>query len=158
MVSNSKENNGTNRRADTIYWGRIIGFEPSEFQQQLHYLDAGVIFALVKLREKVGRIKISPAPGSIARNKPGSMHDISDNKLSLAIDVMPLDVSLSEFYQAAREIKEIGGIGLYPDWLPFPGAHIDLRKRKFNGALATWSGIKNAEGKQIYGGINEALV
>jgi len=124
----------------------------------LHDLDARIIFVLDALRERIGRLMISPAKGAITRIAPGSQHDISNGRLSVAIDVMPLDVSLSEFYEVARSMPEIGAIGLYPDWLPYPGAHIDLRKRKANGTLATWSGIKNAAGKQVYGGINEALV
>lgn len=151
-------NSGLGYQASKIDFKTVEGFSETEFQGQLHLLDAQVVFMLVKLRAKIGRIKISPAHGAIARTTGSktTMHyaDLSIDKLSLAIDIMPLDVDLKTAYEAAKTIREIGGIGLYPDWQPMAGLHLDLRK-KTNG-LALWAGLK-INGKQVYRGINEAL-
>lgn len=156
IMPGTSAHNGRDQRASALYWGQIKYFSKDEFNDELENLDAQIILTLEKLREKVGRIMISPAEGAITRKKPGSMHDISNGRLSLAIDVMPIDVSLKKFYDAARQLPEIGGIGLYPDWRPYPGAHIDLRKRKNNGLLATWAGV-NVDGEQVYSGIDKVL-
>lgn len=158
-VSTSQNHNGKNISAASIDWSRIPDFSPGEFHGELSRLDAGVVFALQKLRDRIGRIIISPVGSeAIARKKPGTWHDVTGGKLSKAIDIMPIDSSLEELYQAVKTIPEIGGVGVYPDWLPYPGAHIDLRARKPGGGLATWSGIKLADGSQVYRGIDEAFV
>lgn len=158
-VSKSKLHNGKDISAASIDWSRVSNFTPPEFYGQLTRLDAGVVFALQKLRDKIGRIIISPIGAqAIARERPGSWHDVTGGKLSKAIDIMPIDATLETLYEAAKTIPEIGGIGLYPDWDPYPGAHIDLRERKPGGGLATWSRFKLADGSTVDRGINEALV
>ncbi len=57
------------------------------------------------------------------------------------MDIMAPGTTLREIYYAAIGIKEIGGIGLYPDWEPHPGVHLDTRRRKSSGAVYSWMGI-----------------
>lgn len=155
-VPTSNINNGSGIPASHLDWSQVQYFKPDEFHGQLDHLDSNVVLELDALRGMVGRIMVSPAPGAVARFQPGSQHDMTNGRLSLAIDIMPLDVSLADFYKAAQTRVRIGGVGLYPDWLPHPGAHIDLRDRKPDGSQATWSGLKIA-GVQQYRGIQEAL-
>ncbi len=151
--------------ATTVNFDALLNFAESEFtdeingnrQSALPFMDSRIPIMLQKLRNRIGRIRISPAPGAIVRFRPGSRHDITGGRLSDAIDVMPLDATLAELYAAAQELPEVGGVGLYPDWEPMPGAHIDLRPRKADGSLYTWSGFKLADGRQVYRGIDEAL-
>lgn len=155
-VAVSKVSNGSGVPATSLDWSQIKYFSPDEFQGELANLDSNVVLELDALRSIVGRIIVSPAPGAVARFDLSSQHDKTNGRLSVAIDVMPRDVSLSTFYEVVKERFRIGGVGLYPDWVPYPGAHIDLRARKSSGGQATWSGI-NVAGKQVYRGINEAL-
>ena len=145
--------------ASEIDFSQIDGFTESEFQNQLHLLDSRVVYMVAALRKKIGRLRISPAPGAIARTSGSktTMHyaEPAAGVLSQAIDVMPLDVDLKTAYAAAMQLKAIGGVGVYPDWLPLPGLHLDLRPRK-NNHIAQWAGVKE-NGKQIYKGVQEAL-
>jgi len=160
LDSVSTKNNGLGYSAANIDFDKIYGFSESEFQGQLHLLDANVIFVLQKLRSKIGRIQVSPAYGAIARTDGSktTMHyaNLKDNVLSLAIDIMPIDADLKTAYKAAKEIKEIGAVGVYPDWKPRAGLHIDLRDRKANSSIAEWSGLATAQG-QIYRSVNEGF-
>ena len=164
LDSVSKKNNGAGVSAQYVNWALVPNFSESEFQNQLHLLDRNVLYALQKLRNKIGRILISPAPGAIARTDEsgkGSMHyagmDNGKKRLSQAIDIMPLDVDLKTAYRAAKYIPEIGAVGVYPDWQPYPGLHIDLRTRKAGFEIAKWSGLM-VEGQQVYRSVNEAFV
>jgi hypothetical protein len=155
------KHNGTGKKATTLDWSKIKNFSPAEFGASLDLLDSGVVLALQKLRDKIGAIMISPAAGAIVRtDNENTMHYADDGgkgRLSVAIDIMPLDTDLKTAYRAAKQINEIGAVGVYPHWLPFPGLHIDLRKRKPGHLLAEWSGLK-INGEQIYKGVNEAFV
>ena len=161
LDSMSRKHNGLNIPASRLDFNNIDGFEAVEFQDQLHLLDAQVIYVLVKLRKLIGRIRISPAEGAIARTdgKQSTMHfaDLELGRLSEAVDIMPLDVDLETAYKAALTIPEIGAVGAYPDWKPLPGLHIDLRKRKQGNRLSSWS-RKIVDGEIIDSGINEAFV
>jgi hypothetical protein len=56
---------------------------------------------------------------------------------------------LIENYHAA--LKEFGGVGVYPDWMPYPGLHIDGREDK-----ATWAGVLRG-GRQTYVPVSEVI-
>lgn len=153
------KHNGLNYPASNIDFNKINGFTVDEFQGQLHLLDAQVIYTLATLRSLIGRIRISPAPGAVARTQgsESTMHFAGNGRLSLAVDIMPLDVDLKTAYQAAKSISQIGAVGVYPDWNPQAGLHIDLRKRKAAFKIAEWSGLK-INGSQVYRGVGEAFV
>ncbi len=157
------ENNGAGVSAIHIDWNNVHNFKPNEFQGQLDLLDKNVIYAIQKLRNIIGRIRVSPAKGAIARpniKSKNSMHfaglDNGIDRISLAIDFEPLDVDLKTAYEAAQSIPEIGAVGVYPDWR-LPGLHIDLRKRKSDYTIAKWAGINDATGKQVYVDINQVI-
>jgi hypothetical protein len=38
-----------------------------------------------------------------------------------------------------------GGIGIYPDWSPFPGLHLDVRPAE--GDVAKWAGVDDGDGQ-----------
>ena len=145
-------------------WDKIDHFEPSEFQGKLHLLDHRVPYVIDKLRKRIGgRLVPSPVGGAIARE--GKKHKSSQHYAnpqqgiySTAIDLMSPDIDLFTVFREAQEMSEIGGIGLYPDWNPFPGVHIDLRLRKPGGAPAIWMAKKVIDdkggSKQVYVGID----
>lgn len=139
--------------AQYVDWDLVPNFSPDEFGGALQHLDAGVVYALQKLRDKIGRIMISPADGAVFRFRTGSMHDASGGKLSKAIDIMPMEASLNQLYFAIQNIPEFGGVGLYPNWSPRAGAHVDIRVRKDSGALYQWAQVDDSG----YVDINEAL-
>lgn len=138
-MNNSEKNHGFGFSASNLDWSQIKYFSESEFHGEAQYLDAAVVYELDKLRAKIGRIMVSPATGAVARERIGSQHDRSNGRLSVAVDIMPLDVDLETAYYAARDLVKIGGVGAYPEWMPHAGIHIDLRHRKSGGALAQWS-------------------
>jgi len=108
------------------------------------------------------RIIISPAEGAIGRNDNSeSQHNINKWGKVNAIDIMPVNengvgLSIPQLKQAFILARSLGftGIGVYPDWKPYPGLHLDVREDKVIGKPAAWAGI-NKNNKQIYVTINE---
>lgn len=85
----------------------------------------------------------SPAPGAIGRlyGSKTSQHYAGEGQLIRGIDVMlPAGPSLKEAAQIAREVG-FTGIGVYPNWKPFPGLHLDVRTGRSSGNPATWARI-----------------
>lgn len=97
-----------------------------------------------------GRAYISPVEGAMLR--PG---DSGQHGKGLAADIMVLGIDLGEAYKIARRIG-FHGIGLYPDWKPAPGIHLDMRSERTASNPATWSAF-NVDGNQAYFGINKVL-
>ena len=98
-------------------------------------------------REELGRkVMVSPAPGSMLRWDKG---EEGEHPKGRTIDVMlPEGPDLKTAYEVAKKIG-FGGIGVYPDWKPYPGLHLDIRPRAEGQGPAKWAGIKE-DGKQIY--------
>lgn len=149
-----------NSTIQAVDWDRVRHFRPAEFQGLADYLDPATVYALDEFRHRLGsRVMISPAPGAIVRadGNANSQHYVGslDNptRKGTAIDVMPLDATLQEAFDAARQVDTIGGIGVYPDWKPMPGLHLDTRPRN-GGHLATWMGLRLADGRQHYTGLD----
>lgn len=103
---------------------------------------------------------ISPAEGSTIRwpnGWNGSM--TSQHFYGRAIDVMikilPYENVNKCLRLAATKAKEAGftGIGVYPDWKPSPGLHLDTRP----GKLAQWGAKNSKTGVQYYVGIQEII-
>lgn len=134
-------------------------FQPSEFRGWHRLMDPKLLLVLDRFRDEWGKpVAVSPAEGAIGRrlNPPNiSYHNISKWGLVKAIDVMPDGLrSGSDFRKVFEAAKKAGatGIGLYPDWKPKPGIHLDVR----DGALAKWSAF-NVSGKQTYFAIEKAF-
>jgi len=49
--------------------------------------------------------------------------------------------------------KKVGfsGIGIYPDWKPYLGMHLDVRADRSADNPATWSGIRTSSGQKYFG-------
>ena len=153
--------------ASTIDWSRIRHFEAKEFigqinehaprESQLDRLDSRVVFAADQLRERLGtKLLVSPVAGAITRDyEPGSRHQ-AVGRLSDALDCFVPGSSLTEVYEAALRISLIGGVGLYPDWLPYHGIHIDTRPRSDADRCATWMAVGHHP--QIYGAVDWARI
>lgn len=135
-------------------------FQASEFGAWWPYMDAGFLRALDEFRHRLGyRIMISPAPGSLGRvtGSTTSQHHVSHGAVKAA-DIMPFKVirgqrmglALDELQRAFNIAVGVGftGIGVYPDWSPYPGMHVDLRADRAPGEPATWSRVKLADGSQ----------
>ncbi len=144
-------------------WERLEFFKPKEFvgsqykHDELHsmlpFLDIRVIWMITRLRRLCGQAMTpSPARGAIARTwDPQSQHHIgSVREFSTAIDLFVLEGSLKHVYDVARDMKEVGGFGAYPQWVPHHGIHIDIRP---HNNQATWM-AENEGGKQVYMGLD----
>ena len=130
-------------------------FQPAEFGEWWPYMAPDLLTKLDEFRARLGvPVMISPAQGALGRHAGASLsqHNVDMWGEVRAADVMPLGVSLARAYEVARAVG-FSGIGLYPDWRPHPGLHLDVRP----GPLALWSGMLDDEGRQVYRGIGEAL-
>lgn len=71
-----------------------------------------------------------------------------------------IDFYFSRGVTTARELLDLslrilkftgwGGLGLYPDWKPLPGFHIDTRSESHSDYRAWWIGYKDESGEQKY--------
>ncbi len=130
-------------------------FRPSEFGVWWPFIDGDLLLGLDAFRYALGvPVKISPVAGAIGRTskdyKTSQHYFLSGGKVR-AIDVMiPQGVNLETAYNVARSIGIFSGIGVYPDWLPTHGLHLDTRENKTPDNPATWSGIKTASGQKYF--------
>lgn len=139
-------------------------FKPEDFGEFLNLMHPGLLQVLDDFRENWGKpVMISPAPGAIGRTDGTSFHNYVAHEKVMAIDLMPLGMKTrTDFVRAFEAAKKAGalGFGIYPDWKPQPGVHIDIGIRKGRGINnpATWAGIRQkSTGKQIYVAMSEAL-
>lgn len=128
-------------------------FKPSEFGQWWPMMSTDLLLKLDQFRDEIGRpIQISPAPGAVGRIGTGnSRHNVTRWGEVQAVDVMFPGATMDDikgYYEIARQI--FGGVGVYPDWKPEPGMHVDVRP-----GHATWSGAL-VNGKQEYFTIERA--
>lgn len=141
-------------------------FEEHEFErndkQWFDLCHPRLLVLLDAFRSHWGKpVRISPHPLAIGREQAGSStfdgHYYKMHGSVKAIDVMPSGMTSARGAVAITDIAEnigFGGIGLYPDWNPFPGLHLDIRL--LYGPAVTWGAIKR-HGKQTYVSFNEAL-
>ena len=122
-------------------------FKLSEFGAALPFLSVGLLQKLDEFRERLGRpVMISPAPGALIRFGKG---DESQHTYGRAGDIMlPDGPDLETAYNVAKAVG-FTGIGVYPDWKPYPGLHLDTRRLEAGQAIATWAGVRE-NGKQVY--------
>ncbi len=142
-----------------VDWSRVRWFRPEEFGPHLDSMDPRVIYAADQLREALGApLRVSPAPGATARfNGNSQSRHYAVGRKSDAVDLLvPRSMPLESVYRAALTVPSIGGIGLYPDWSPTHGVHIDCRPRKPGGRVATWGGVMVA-GSQQYVTVSEVF-
>lgn len=136
-------------------------FKPSEFQGFFPRLHPDLVLYLDLFREAWGApVSVSPAVGAVGRTTGSGYHNYVLHGCVMAVDVMP-DFSdgrtLKEAYYCAKGLEKFSGIGAYPDWKPRPGLHLDVRPDRSPLNPATWAGVKNDKGKQVYVGVLEAF-
>jgi hypothetical protein len=125
-------------------------------------MDPGILQVADKFRALWGaKVSISPAPGAIGRKDGASFHNYVKHGTVKALDLFPEGMKNADDFARAYECAlKAGatGFGVYPDWLPQPGIHIDVGVREGRGVgnPATWSGIRR-NGKQIYVALSEVL-
>jgi len=129
-------------------------FKLSEFGASLPFLSVGLLQKLDEFRERLGRkVMISPAPGALIRFDKGSE---SQHTFGRAVDIMlPDGPDLETAFGIAKAVG-FTGIGVYPDWEPYQGLHLDIRKLEPGYSIATWGG-KNKDGRQVYVSLSEVL-
>lgn len=138
-------------------------FKEEEFQGWYSLLDPRLIPMLDQFREEWGApVRISKAIGAVGRRmslSEKSMHNVTRWKMVKAVDIMPVGLKAkADFLRAFNLAKKIGftGIGLYPDWVPQGGLHVDVRPDRVAGSPATWSAFK-VNGKQEYFGVDKVI-
>jgi hypothetical protein len=147
-------------------------FKMSEFGAWFPYMDSSLLKNLDDFRELWGRpVSISPASGTIGRMilDPShanfkSGHNIMSNILKgqgiTAIDIMPQGLDQYSYSRAFELAKQVGftAIGIYPDWKPMSGMHLEMRKGRTSNNPAKWAGVRNEKGKQVYINIDLILI
>ena len=123
-------------------------FSRSEFYRNdtdwFPYIDPRLLVLLDSLRCIIkSPIAISPHPRAVGRNDgdSSSMHNIDKHGRVFAVDTLPAQSYKHKYISTyVRLAKELGftGIGVYPDWTPRPGLHLDTRTDRDVGNPATW--------------------
>lgn len=144
---------------------RLRHFAPSEFGVWWPFVDDRLLFQLDIYRETLAeivpgvRVKVSGADGAIGRltGSVESQHYAGDGVVR-AVDVMPYVIEGDEKraltrmeMAAAVDLARtmFSGVGLYPEWKPFPGLHLDVRPDRRPGDPATWARV-DVDGVQQY--------
>lgn len=109
---------------------------------------------------------ISPHPRALGRRDGSgpddsfSQHNIDRWSEVRAVDLIPRGMSTrTKAEEAHRLAAYLGftGIGIYPDWQPAPGIHLDVRVDEAPRSPALWGGIVDQDGQQVYVGLEQAL-
>lgn len=136
-------------------------FKPSEFREWWNLMDPSLLRVLDNFRELWGdEVRISPANGALGRYlsyESKSYHNVTRYGKVMAADIMPSFMNtLTARKRAVDCAIKAGakGIGIYPDWKPSPGCHLDVGYRVT--IPTTWSAF-NVNGKQTYFPLSRAL-
>lgn len=133
---------------------KLKHFKASEFGGWWPLMNRDLLLKLDEFRERWGvPVQISPASGAIGRETKGSasQHNVLRWGEVRAVDVMPVGMTTEAAKRRAVEIaRDVGftGIGLYPDWQPWPGLHLDVRADREPGDPAEWAGVKTVRGQE----------
>lgn len=102
-------------------------------------------------------VVISPHHRAIGRHDGTSQHNVERWGEVRAVDIMPdgLDDRRHEAVTLARRVG-FTGIGLYPDWQPSAGLHLDVRIDRVPGNPAMWGGVRR-DGRQVLVSIEDAM-
>lgn len=136
-------------------------FKPSEFGVWWPLINADLLRKADEFRDRWGAaVMISQAEGGIGReDDSGSQHNVLKWGEVRALDLMPKGMDTAYDRRRAVNIAmAVGftGIGIYPDWQPRPGIHVDVREPKEPGHIAMWSGV-HENGNQVYANIERGL-
>ncbi|MCP5136049.1 MAG: hypothetical protein H6981_04540 [Gammaproteobacteria bacterium] len=129
-------------------------FSPAEFGEDWPRMSVALLARLDLFRERLGSpVIISPAPGALGRQLGAS--DTSQHNIDRWGEVRAADVMLPRTDLRDRATGEavvqiarglFGGVGLYLDWQPHNGLHLDVRGYRRSGLpypteVATWSRV-----------------
>lgn len=131
-------------------------FKPTEFGAWFPLMDRELLLKLDTFRAEYGKpIKVSPVAGALGRpDSPSSQH--FPDPMVKAVDIIFTE-SAPDFQRAFDVAKRVGftGIGVYRDWNPYGGMHLDVRDSRAVGDPAKWAGVPDGDG-QKYVSISEA--
>jgi len=136
-------------------------FRPHEFRGWFHAMSPTLLERLDHWRHMLDApVLVSPAAGALGRHlgkDNSSQHNVDVWGEVRAIDLMP-QLPVEEMERAFDLAIDAGftGVGLYPDWCPQWGMHLDVRKDRRIDDPALWSGLR-INGRQVYRGIDEAF-
>lgn len=134
---------------------KLRHFQPSEFGASLPLLSTDLLLKLDEFRDRLGSaVIISPAPGSLIRPAGDSE---SQHTFGRAADVLVPGIDLRRAFQVAKEVG-FTGIGVYPQWKPHKGLHLDVRPDRLPGSPALWAGLRGKDGKQFYTSVERGFV
>jgi len=129
----------------------LMHFKPEEFREWWPDMDMRLLDGLDAFREALrAPVMISPAEGALGRHlgiRAASRHNVDRWDTVQAVDIMlPRGPDLRDKDDAMKVIDlavdcGFGGIGVYLDWKPYAGLHLDIRPLKPDGSPATWTRI-----------------
>lgn len=140
-------------------------FNEIEFHGWYDLMDPMQLELLNKFRHAWGGpVLVSPLSAGVGRRMgpdAKSFHNVDRYGVVKATDIMPSNFKTKEDFKRGFEIaKDVGflGIGIYPDWNPSAGMHVDVGRRagRFQGNPAKWSAFK-VNGVQTYFPIDKAF-
>lgn len=137
-------------------------FRDDEFRGWFADCSVRLLVLLDSFRHQWGRpVTISPVNGAIGRrmNRAETQHNIERWGEVRALDIFAEGLTTrGDMERAVGLAMRTGftGIGVYPDWQPHPGLHLDVRTSEAPGDPALWGGLDDGEG-QYYVGYETAL-
>jgi hypothetical protein len=128
----------------------------TDFRQWWPAMNTELVALVDELGRRVdeagGELRISPADGALGRKlgpNDDSQHNVTKWGEVRAADVMITGIDLQDAYDLAREVG-FTGVGVYPDWDPDPGLHVDVREDASPDDPAQWAGLDTENGGQTY--------
>lgn len=136
-------------------------FSPYEFRDWWPLMSPKLLVNLDAFRETLGqRVRISKANGALGRHMgmSRSQHNVDKWGEVRAVDIMLPDTDdLVAAYDLALTLELFSGVGVYPEWKPYHGLHLDVRSNRKPQSPATWGMLKDEFGNQYMTSVNKAL-
>lgn len=129
-------------------------FSEDEFRDSWPHMSLRLLFLMDALRHQWGAsITISPVTGALGRRNGAS--DPTQHNIDRWGEVRAADVFLAGMDCRNTANRAVGlamrtgftGIGIYPDWSPSPGMHLDVRITAEPGDPALWGMLDDGNGQ-----------
>lgn len=128
-----------------IDWNQVRHFRRDEWRKDPDLVRPELVFLTDEIRERAGSKIVLLVAFDLDGHSKTSKH-----KTGEAVDLyfQRQGLSFMEQFELLKSfaVSKIGGLGCYPYWKPFPGWHIDIRKRV--DRLYWW---RNKAEKYLYG-------
>jgi len=107
-----------------VDWDKIRHFDPEEWGKDPHRVAPALVYTLDEIRHQAGVKIIIHVAWDDGGHSQKSYH-----YTGLAVDwhFDDPDFPILEQFALISSFPDIGGIGFYPGWKPYPGWHTDLR-------------------------------